>query len=77
MRYSITSRSLRRTFTFWANDKGGYVYLESEGRIGTTGQQISDTNGNTLSCAGDLASLRRVASRWYRRQRLASRYCDL
>ena len=69
MRYVIKSKILNRTFEFWANDgkNGGYVYLESDGKPGTLGNQIcagGRFTGSTLSATNQ--TMPRVCRSWYR-----------
>ena len=54
-------------FEFWMRDSGGYVYLESAGHEGTTGQQICHggaMSGDTVSASPK--NFERVCRRWYR-----------
>lgn len=49
MQLTIKSRKLNRNFEFWAPDSGGYIFLESEGRPASLGQQICQGGGFTGS----------------------------
>ena len=52
---------------YWAQDGGGYVFVEhpESGRVGCLGRQITDGRGNALE-ARDEADLRRVVRRHIR-----------
>lgn len=55
------------TFSFWMNAAGGYIFLESDGKPGTLGQQICKGgyfSGSTLS--GTPETFEKVCRSWYR-----------
>ena len=61
------NKTQKPVFEFWAPDNGGYVRLESDGKSGTSGQQICDGgcfSGPTVSCSP--ANFKRVCRSWYR-----------
>jgi hypothetical protein len=54
-------------FSFWAPDSGGYVRLESDGKIGTLGRQICDGgcfSGDTVRATPE--NFKSTCRRWYR-----------
>ncbi len=60
MTTTITHRCGHST-TYWASDRGGYVYITSPGHPGSLGQQPTRRGGSTLSCGPSIESLRQVA----------------
>lgn len=67
MELNITSRKTGETFSFWMNDNGGYVYLQTAEKPGTLGQQIcagGRTLGSTITAEPE--SFKAVCRRWYR-----------
>ena len=65
MNYSIKSRKLGTTYTFYMPSDGGYVYLESKGACGTLGQQLTRGGGSTIRATPD--TFQAVCKNWYRR----------
>lgn len=64
----IKSRKTGENFSFWMNDNGGYIFLESPGRPGTLGHQIcvgGQFTGSTLRASSE-SSFISVCRRWYR-----------
>lgn len=60
--------------SFWCKADGGYVWLESEGKPGTLGQQICEGGGfrgSTLYAREE--TLADVARKWLRQRREAER----
>lgn len=69
MRHEIHSRTLHKTFHFWAPDRGGYIYEEdpAAGKVGTTGHQICNGGGHmgsTMMCTPE--SFVPKCQAWYR-----------
>lgn len=72
---TITSRTLGRTFRFFVQDRGGYVYLVTDRRPGTTGQQICAGGGFHGDCVmSSPATLEHDTRRWYRAHLRAEQY---
>jgi hypothetical protein len=73
MRYTLKTRD-GRWLDFWAQDNGGYVYLEDDGGYtGTSRRQICDGGGfrgSTIMCGAGVDCLKAAARRW-RKQGLA------
>ena len=66
MELTIKSRT-EGTFSFWMNDTGGYIFLESDEKPGTLGQQICKGgyfSGSTLRATPD--TFEKVCRNWYR-----------
>ncbi len=66
--FTIKSRKLNRTFSFFMNANGGYIYLQSKGRPGTLGQQIfknAGINGSTIA-ADTEEQFVKACRKWYR-----------
>lgn len=66
MELTIKSRT-EGTFNFWMNEAGGYIFLESDGKPGTLGQQICKGgyfSGSTLSATPE--TFGKVCRNWYR-----------
>lgn len=66
MNTTITSRSAGM-FSFWMSDGGGYIFLESEGKPGTLGDQICKGGYFTGSClSATPETFEKVCHSWYR-----------
>lgn len=68
MRFTITSRKLRKTFEFWAPSYGGYIYLQYPDKDGSLGDRICSGGGfrgDTLSAKTE-EQFEAVCRGWYR-----------
>lgn len=69
MNFTINSKKLGKTFTFFLASDGGHVYVDTNGKEGTLGEQIckgGHTNaGSTLTATEE--TLEKVCRNWLRK----------